>query len=256
MRDFTLKIYEKLLTGIINVGYNVTTFEKYLSVNNLGDKIIILRHDIDKNPENALKIAKLEYKLMIRASYYFRIAKESYNESIIVKIAKMGHEIGYHYEDLSLAKGNFELAIEIFEKNLRKFRQFYPVKTICMHGSPFSRWDNRLIWQKYNYRNFNIIGEPYFDIDFNKVLYLTETGRKWNGKEVSVRDKVNSKFNYNFKSTFDIIKALNNNKLPDKLMINVHPQRWNDNLALWIKELVWQNTKNIGKQILVKLTQI
>ena len=28
----------------------------------------------------------------------------------------MGHEIGYHYEDLSIAKGDVDKAIEYFEK--------------------------------------------------------------------------------------------------------------------------------------------
>ena len=58
-----------------------------------------------------------------------------------------------------------------------------------MHGSPLSRYDNRKLWEKYDYREFGIIGEPYFDIDFNKVLYLTDTGRRWDGEAVSVRDK-------------------------------------------------------------------
>jgi len=84
----------------------------------------------------------------------------------------------------------FQLAICDFERNLEKLRKFYPVKTICMHGSPLSEWDNRLIWEKYNYRDFGIIGEPYFDVDFGEVFYLTDTGRRWDGDEVSVRDKV------------------------------------------------------------------
>ena len=116
-----------------------------------------------------------------------------------------------------------------------------------MHGSPLSQWDNRLIWSKYNYRNYGIIGEPYFDIDFNEVLYLTDTGRRWNGLKVNIRDKARSKFTYNFKTTDEIISALNNKKLPDKIMINTHPQRWNDNMFSWFNELVWQNIKNLAK---------
>jgi len=77
-----------------------------------------------------------------------------------------------------------------FCKNLEYFRTFYPVKTICMHGSPLSKYDNRDIWNKYDYKKLGLIGEPYFDIDFSKVLYLTDTGRCWDGDKVSVRDKV------------------------------------------------------------------
>ena len=61
-----------------------------------------------------------------------------------------------------------------------------------MHGSPLSKYDNKLLWKYYNYRDFGIIGEPYFDVDFSKVLYLTDTGRRWNGNRVSIRDKISS----------------------------------------------------------------
>lgn len=253
MRDFTLKIYKELLTTIFDFGYIITPLENYLSDNNLGDKLMLFRHDVDKNPFNALNMAKLENELGIKASYYFRIVKESYDENIIKEVVKLGHEIGYHYEDLSLTKGNLEKAIKSFEENLNEFRQFYPVKTICMHGSPLSKWDNRLLWQEYNYRDFGIIGDPYFDIDFNRVLYLTDTGRRWNGHSFSIRDKVESKYKYNLKSTKEIIVALTNNELPDQIMINVHPQRWDDNMFLWIKELICQNFKNIGKLLLQKI---
>jgi len=164
----------------------------------------------------------------------------------------LGHEIGYHYEDLALFKGDFDKAIASFETNLERFKKYYPIKTICMHGSPLSTWDNRLIWEKYNYREFGIIGEPYFDLDFNKVLYITDTGRKWNGSSVSIRDKVNSSFNYNLRSTFDIIAALQDGILPDLIMQNIHPQRWSDNYYYWTRELCVQNIKNVIKKLIVQ----
>ena len=43
------------------------------------------------------------------------------------------------------------MAIDDFRLNLEKLRKLYPVKTICMHGSPFSKWDNRDLWKKYDY---------------------------------------------------------------------------------------------------------
>jgi len=32
--------------------------------------------------------------------------------------------------------------------------------------------------------------EPYFDVDFKEVLYLTDTGRRWDGDAFNIRDKV------------------------------------------------------------------
>ena len=94
------------------------------------------------------------------------------------------HDSGRLEEELA------KIAIESFRQNLNRLRELVPVKTICMHGSPMSRWDSRILWKYYDYRDFGIIGEPYFDLDFDKVLYLTDTGRKWNGEKSSVRDKV------------------------------------------------------------------
>jgi hypothetical protein len=84
----------------------------------------------------------------------------------------------------------FELALDDFRLNLEKLRKLYPVKTICMHGSPLSKWDNRDLWKRYDYRDYGIIAEPYFDLDFDEVFYLTDTGRSWNNSKASVRDKV------------------------------------------------------------------
>ena len=129
----------------------------------------------------------MEQAVGIRGIYYFRIVPESYDETIIREISRLGHEIGYHYEDLTMAAGDVDNAYESFCKHLEKFQKLVPVTTICMYGSPLSRWDSRAIWQKYDYRALGITAEPYFDIDFNHTFYLTDTGPRWDGHKVSVR---------------------------------------------------------------------
>ena len=130
----------------------------------------MIRHDVDRLSANSLRFAIIESELDIMGSYYFRVSPRRLKPFIIDEIAKLGHEIGYHYEDLSNAKGDPEIATGLFEKNLKKLRQYYPVKTICMHGSPLSRYDNRDLWKYINYRDYGIIGEPYFDINFEKLF--------------------------------------------------------------------------------------
>jgi hypothetical protein len=313
--DFTLITYKKLLKNLKKAEYSFQTISQYLSAS--VSKPVVLRHDIDKLPLNALQFAKIESEMGIKGTYYFRIVTESFDEKIIKEIFSMGHEIGYHYEDLSFAwtklkaqgsglsaQGeeleNFivEIGKESFNENLAKLRKIVPVNTICMHGSPMSRWDSRLLWKYYDYHDFGVVSEPYFDINFNDVLYLTDTGRRWDGGLVSVRDKAQSSglnaqgidpfkdwkvkpkgiishtssaANGNpydlqpvpitqhpakfpkFHSSSDIIKAAEANRLPDKIMMTFHPQRWTDKPLPWVKELVWQNVKNVGKYFLIKL---
>ena len=121
-----------------------------------------------------------------------------------------------------------------------------------MHGSPLSKCDNRNLWQKYDYRDFGIIGEPYFDIDYNEVFYITDTGRMWNNETSSVRDRVESGFNISIRDTAHLIELIEQNLLPQKIVINIHPQRWTNNLFPWVKELLWQNVKNVVKRGLLK----
>lgn len=249
--DFTLKIYRLLLQTLKKSGYLFFTFEEYCSGKADG-KFVILRHDVDLRAGHSLATAKLEAELGIKASYYFRVVPQSKKPAIIKEIVDLGHEIGYHYEDLSLFKGNPSLAIDHFTHQLAYFRRFYPVKTICMHGSPTSKYDNRSIWNHYDYRDFGIAGEPYFDVDFDDVFYLTDTGRCWDGEKYSVRDKVNSKFSIQFHSTKDIIGAINAKELPERIMITTHPQRWTDNRAEWMLEFIFQNFKNLIKRLIVK----
>jgi len=299
--DFSQTTYKTLLATLNSRNYSFKTFENHLQSTIINQQsFILLRHDVDRLPENSLKLAQLEHSLGIKGSYYFRIVPESFALEIMHQIAALGHEIGYHYEDVDLVvqrqkikslpasgvgeskkeKGKdgkvekwknenekiprfqdsnipsvelIDAAYESFCKNLEQFRKHFDIKTICMHGSPRSKYDNKLIWQKYDYKELGIIGEPYYDIDFNEFAYFTDTGRRWNGHKVSVRDKVNSKYNFDFKTTQQIIENID--KLPDKVMFTIHPERWHSNPALWAKELIVQNLKNIVKRGLIVLRE-
>ena len=208
--DFTFAKYKELCETIVESEYTTLTFSQYFSLKNIPEKFVILRHDIDRRPERALKMAKVEKDLRITSTYYFRMKEEVFKPEMIKEIANMGHEIGYHYEVLDKANGNIKKAIEIFEEELKEFRRICDVKTICMHGNPLSKWINKDLWKKYDFKDFGIIGEPYLSIDYKKVFYLTDTGRKWNSR-FSVKDVVdaNNQPIERMKSTDDVIRMIN-----------------------------------------------
>ena len=259
MLDFTIKQYEILLTALQQSNYTFQTFSEFLE--RPAERALMLRYDVDDKKENSLLFARLLHERGIKGSFYFRIIPQSMDREVIKQIAGMGHEIGYHYEDMDFARkqspsdteesGLYDLAWKLFKEHLSQLREICPITTISMHGSPRSKYDNKALWEKYDFRDLGIIGEPYLDIDFNEVAYLTDTGRRWNGVDVSIRDKVNSRFNFNFRSTQQIIDHID--QLPDKVMFTFHPQRWSNSHLPWIKELVWQNVKNMGKFALLKM---
>jgi hypothetical protein len=257
--DFTIKTYRTLLRALIKQGYTFQPYAKFLEQPQ--SQCIILRHDVEARYENALRFAEIQNKLGVIGSYYFRLLPKSYNSSIIKQIAALGHEIGYHYDDLSHCKGNYEMAIRRFQQNLDHLREFATVSTITMEGAPLSRYDNRDLWNIYDYKKYGILAEPYFDLDFNKVFYLTDTGRRWDGGKVSIRDKamasnpvINPDFlRRRYRSTFDIIHAIESGDFPNRAMFTFHPQRWTDKPLPWAKELVMQNVKNVAKRIMLNV---
>ena len=186
-----------------------------------------------------------------KGTYYFRAVPESWDEKGYNKdIRDLGHEIGYHYETMDTADGNIDQAWDQFKFHLEALRKIADVSTICMHGSPRSPYDNKEIWKKYDYKSLGLIGEPYYDIDFNKVFYLTDKGRRWDGHKVSVRDKVNTSFTGTYHSSNQIIEALKRNQLPDQIMFTFSPQRWHNDFFKWTNELLVQNAKNLVKRAL------
>lgn len=275
--DFTLLSYRNLLETLLSKGFSFITFADFLAeegdVANCSRKIIMLRHDVDLNPHNSLATAIIEAELGIKGSYYFRMVPESFDVEIIKQIASLGHEVGYHYETMDTASLRLNVkreklnerrkeelidyAYNEFCENLGTFRKTYPVSTICMHGSPQSGFDNKDIWKKYNYKQLGLLGEPYFDIDFNDFFYLTDTGRCWNGYRFSVRDKMPQqeqwiKDGLVFSRTSDILRAAHANALPPRIMITVHPQRWTNSPLAWMWELLFQNIKNVVKWFVVR----
>jgi len=98
--DFSSKTFFDLLLAYNQQGFSSLTFERHGL--HLSGWNIILRHDIDLRPDMAVQSARIESKLGISGTFYFRSVNESWDEVAITKIANMGHEVGYHYEDLAL----------------------------------------------------------------------------------------------------------------------------------------------------------
>lgn len=291
-KDFTLATYRTLLRSLSDGGYSFSTVAGYRGVTR--SRVVILRHDVDALPLNSLLTAKIENESGIAGTYYFRYGNNGFERDAIISIAQLGHETGYHYEDMAVAgrrarkgTGEYEVATAAYRNfmtNLEMLRGITQVSTACMHGSPLSRFDSRLLWKYFDYRELGIVAEPYMDISFDEMLYLTDTGRRWDGSSFSVRDKAECEradsgerftewkvpplpgtllhmtsvsaglqSHFRYRSTFEIIKAAYAGMLPDRIMITVHPQRWHANVLPWTSELLVQNAKNAVKYFIVRL---
>ena len=249
--DFTIKKYRELISALKDAGYEFVTYAEYCE-GLRADKLVVMRHDVDRSAKRACVLAEIENEIGVRASYYFR-EKFIDDRDEIRYIESLGHEVGYHYEELVTEKGDVERAYARFVRNMCALRELVDVKTITMHGSPTSRFDSKDMWQVYDYRELGLIGEPQIDVDWNEMFYLTDTGRSWNG--VNRRDKVAERAlawkakGWVYEKTDDVIKAVREGCFSKQLMMTTHPQRWTDNILKWMRELVVQGIKNFVKRI-------
>lgn len=134
--DFTLENYKYLLK-LGSENYQYTTFNDFKTK----DNFIILRHDVDYSVHRALKMAKIESSLGIKATYFFLIHSEFYNlfeRSVadkVEEIISLGHDIGLHFDSHYYKISSEELLTDklIFEKGI--LENFFPVKinSFCFH---------------------------------------------------------------------------------------------------------------------------
>ncbi len=244
--DFTLEKYKELCRAMKT--REVLTFRDYVTRQDLPEKYVILRHDVDRKPGNALRMAKLEHELGIQSTYYFRMKPHTFKPDIIRQIADMGHEIGYHYETLDKAKGDPKRAIDIFDAELGEFRTVCTVDTICAHGNPLTKWNNESIWDQYSYSVYGISGEA-FSVQDNKICYFTDTGRTWNWK-YRRKDIVSNALGDDAEvvGTDDLIDFISRGNT-DIIYIGAHPERWNDGIFGWSARLLEDKAMNIGKRL-------
>ena len=232
MRDFTLRAYSRYLGAIQKAYPLILRFDRYFKFERKPDSFCLIRHDVDRKPQNALKMARLEHATGVATTFFFRTKKHTFNAEIISAIAALGHEIGYHYESLSDAGGDMQSALEDFESNLQRLRNIVPVSSICMHGRPLSAHDNKALWEFAEHREklihqYHVLGEAYLDIDYTEIAYISDTGRNWTTHKANRRDHVQSKIALELRNGQNLLDYLEN-RPHSKLIFLVHPERWTD----------------------------
>lgn len=250
-RDLTLRTYEELLDAMQAAAHPFQSFSDFLE--RPEQRAVMLRHDVDDRKLHSLTFARIQHRRGIRGTYYFRILPRSFDERVIREVFDLGHEVGYHYEEMDLCEGDAAKAFDLFSKNLDRLRAIVPIKSICMHGSPRSRYDNKDLWTHHDYRACGILGEPYLDLDFSRVAYFTDTGGRWDGDAYSVRDRARSmSARQSYRHTWEITRAVRKGTFPAPVMMTFHPQRWTDSTSLLIRDRMVQHAKNYVKYSIIK----
>ncbi len=242
-----LREYEEIIQSSLSEGFIHITYAEYVqklknSMLNSNEKYFILRHDVDTDVATAKRFFKIEKKLHVKASYYFR--QNTIDLKLMREINTYGSEASYHFEELAAFCKNKHIknkddAIariheirQLFKSNFIKLEKKlgYKLNTVASHGDFVNR--------KLNLIN-NIITD---DINLrNELGILAETYDKdiFNSFDAYISDKPYPK--YYTKSVFE---SITKNRV---ICFLTHPRHWHtnvcvntkDNMQRFVEGIVW-----------------
>ena len=98
--DFTLENYRRLIALAIEKGFHfILHKDDFVSER----KDVIWRHDVEFEPDIALKMAQIENELGVVATYFFQLHSPFYNlfdehySEVFHQIHELGHHVGLHF---------------------------------------------------------------------------------------------------------------------------------------------------------------
>lgn len=140
---------------------------------------ILLRHDVDAEPDKALQMAEIDHDLGIASTFFFRMhgsynlfSEEAY--SAVKRIINLGHEVGFHYELFQRRGGRIVtdekilVEIEFFEKvfNMK-------VETVAAHNP--SAIPSVLSLKKVKEKYLDAYSPPFFI----ETKYISDSNKIW-----------------------------------------------------------------------------
>ena len=202
---FVYKDWEIFCLKIKKLGIKSITAFDALKYSKTKENYVIIKHDVETNVKKALKLAYIENKFGLKATYYVQsyLLENEDNTRNLKKILNLGHEVTYHYDVLDSNNGNFQDAQIEFDKTLIEFEKLgMKVKTVCPHGNPVKKrsgWSSN----KDFFRN-KFIKTRYFEIaDIvvntekfinNELIYISDAGFEWKKiTDISNNDNIESK---------------------------------------------------------------
>lgn len=164
-RKFTRYDYANLLKPY-QTEYEIMSIGDYVRQDEIsGRQILMIRHDIDHDFENGLRIAEWEAERGIRATYcllhtawyYGHLEGDRYKHSDmlvegIFRLMEMGHEINIHNNLVTLALTEDIDPVEVLKRELEFYDSLgVPVTGTSTHGDALCR--------DLNYRNWEVFEE-------------------------------------------------------------------------------------------------
>ena len=182
--DFSFKHYKEILEIAQKNNYEFINFEEFIERDKniekekfLNQKICLLRHDVDYEFHKNYDLAKIEYELGIKSTFFIQFSAWEYNSrdkdcfKIAKEFIKMGHKIGVHldlsfYKDITIDKVHI-----YFEKEKKLLSDILEAEVIDVFSYHNPHKLKKFILNKETPRVRNTY-EPLF---FSKIKYLSDS---------------------------------------------------------------------------------
>ncbi len=173
--DFTFKAYKELINLSLENNYNISTYEDIDAY----DRNIILRHDIDFCPEKALEIAKIEYGIGVKSTYFVLLSTEFYNvfskesSRMFSEILDMGHHLGLHFDEQRYQRSSIEQIKEHIynEKEILERALRTQIRVVSMHRPSQFTLDSSI--------QLDGLINSYSSKYFKEMKYISDSRMNW-----------------------------------------------------------------------------
>lgn len=182
--QFTYDAYKQLIELLRSNSYEITNYHDCDAFK----KCAILRHDIDTSLEKAAEMAKLEYNMGVKSTYFVLLGTRFYNvaerkhNKLIEEILNYGHEIGLHFDEQNYETGGGVYNIEslvLRETEMLSTLLDKKIMTVSMH-----RPSKETLNADYEFSGkiINSYGSKFF----NDYKYISDSRRRWreNAEEI------------------------------------------------------------------------
>lgn len=170
---FTFDWYGGFLDALVS---RDRRFRSYADDLEAGD--VLLRHDVDWSPRNALETARIEAERGIEATYFFLLTSPFYNlfhrpnRRIVSEIQSLGHDVGLHFSTHQYWERKppeYRLADRVEEEREALSAVAEPIETISFHQPP--EWTLA--------RTFDAFPSTYEPRFFEEVAYRADSRQRW-----------------------------------------------------------------------------
>ncbi len=185
--DYSLRHLDHMIGLGLSAGYAFHTIAEVAASRGVSGRTIVLRHDIDEQPERALDIARVEVSRGVRATYFFRTSANEYNlfgyrtARVADELRDGEHELGLHAEPVDIAAARGTTPESALEREIALFGNFEPALRGVGSHNDITPHNNLLFLQGKGRRTLERLGlyEAYGDPPglFTKGVYVTDSER-------------------------------------------------------------------------------